>query len=325
MLSDLPALLGRAAARREPTRARSDAYRLVDDEADGLPGIVVDCYGEFAVLQTLSEAGARVAKDLARVLARGLPGLAAFRGVYLKRRVKADLRHVSRETLAPELPIEGEPAPAELMVHEDGLSYAVSLGDGLSTGLFTDQRDGRALVRREAAGARVLNLFAYTCSFTVAAARGGAKETTSVDVSQRALTRGARNLEHNGLAGPSHRILRADAVAFAARARRRGDLFDLVVLDPPTFGTHGKSTFSVERDYPRVCEDALALLAPGGCLLAVTNHQGTSRGKLRRTVLFAADRLGLQGGQVTDLEMPEDHPDRPQGFEPTKSVLYRRS
>jgi 23S rRNA (cytosine1962-C5)-methyltransferase len=244
--------------------------------------------------------------------------------VYLKRRIKADLRHAPREGFAPELPIEGEIAPPDLVVKEDELTYRVSLGHGLSTGFFTDQREGRALVRRDAGGARVLNLFAYTCSFTVAAARGGAVETTSVDVSQRALTRGAGNLELNALGGPSHRILRADAVAFVARARRRGDLFDTVVLDPPSFGTHGKSTFSVEKDYARVCEDALALLSPAGTLLAVTNHQGTSRTKLRRMVLFAAERLGLSGGELADLAMPEDHPHRPLGFEPTKSVLYRR-
>jgi 23S rRNA (cytosine1962-C5)-methyltransferase len=201
------------------------------------------------------------------------------------------------------------------------MKLRVELGGGLSTGLFTDQRDTRAMVRASTAGARILNLFAYTCSFTLAAALGGATTTTSVDVSQRALTWGNDNLVLNGVAGAAHRLLRGDAVSFLKRARRRGDRFDLVVLDPPSFGTHGRSTFSAPRDYGPIAEDALALVAPRGRLIAVTNHLGTSRAALRTLIQRAAAsaRVGLD--KMSDLPMPPDYPFRVDGEEPTKTVI----
>lgn len=289
---------------------------MVDDQADGLPSIVVDRYADFAVLSVFSEASAAEAPALARALLG-----VGLRGVYAKRRVRADLRRLPKEELAPEAPLAGEPAPPDLVVNENGMKFHVELSSGLSTGLFTDQRDTRALVCESSPGIRVLNLFAYTCSFTVAAALGGASATTSVDSSQRALTRGNDNLVLNGVAGDAHRLLRSDAISFVQRARRRGDRFDLVVLDPPSFGTQKHGTFSVERDYAAVAEDCLALLAPGGRLVAVTNHLGTSRGALRGLIERAAAAVRVRIDAISDVPMPTDHTFRPGGEEPTKTVV----
>jgi 23S rRNA (cytosine1962-C5)-methyltransferase len=167
----------------------------------------------------------------------------------------------------------------------------------------------------------VLNLFAYTCSFTVAAALGGASATTSVDLSQRSLARGHENLVLNGVSGAAHRLLRGDAVKLVKRARKRRDEFDLVVLDPPSFGTHRSGTFSVERDYARIAEDVFALLASGGRLVAVTNHLGTSRAALRILIERAAASAGARLDRIRDLPMPSDHSHRPGGNEPTKTVI----
>jgi 23S rRNA (cytosine1962-C5)-methyltransferase len=294
----------------------TDAYRLIDDQADGLPGVVIDRYGDFAVMSLFSDE----ATAGAPAIADALVGI-GLRGVYSKHRVRTDLRRARREELAPETPFSGEPSPPDLVVTEHGMKVRVDIASGLSTGLFTDQRDTRVLVRASSEGARVLNLFAYTCSFTVAAALGGAAATTSVDVSQRALARGNDNLVLNGVAGPSHRLLRGDAASFVRRARRRGDRFDLVVLDPPSFGTHGGSTFSVERDYARIAEGALALLSTRGRLVAVTNHLGTNRAALRELIERAASAAGVRLEPLRDLPMPPDYPYRPRGQEPTKTVL----
>jgi 23S rRNA (cytosine1962-C5)-methyltransferase len=201
----------------------------------------------------------------------------------------------------------------------------VSLFDGLSTGLFVDQRDNRKRVRDEARGKRVLNLFSYTCSFSVAAALGGAASTVSIDLSGRALERGRENFARNGVAvGPEHRLLREEARAWLVRARRRGDQYDVIVLDPPTFAsTGGKNSFRSVKDYAEVARDALGLLAPSGTLLAVTNHKGTSQEELRRILRRAAGLANRRVTQLKDLASPVDCPKVYGEPHPSRSVLVR--
>src|SRR6185503_20361169 len=128
----------------------------------------------------------------------------------------------------------------------------------------------RSRLRDEARKKSVLNLFSYTCSFSVAAALGGASTTVSIDLSSRALERGRENFARNGIPpGREHRLLREEVRAWLVRARRRGEKYDLIVLDPPTFAsTEGKNSFRSVKDYAEVARDALCLLAPSGALLA---------------------------------------------------------
>jgi 23S rRNA (cytosine1962-C5)-methyltransferase len=296
------ALLSRAAALRAEVRAVTNAYRLVDDAADGCPNMTVDCYADWAVLSLYdSSADARL-EAIAGALTHGFA-----RGVYVKRHVRGDQRRRDRADVAPSSPAAGEPAPETVLVDEHGMRLTARLFDGLSTGLFTDQRDNRRLVRELAHDARVLNLFAYTCSFSVAAALGGAAETVSVDLSKRALERGRENLAQNGVSSSDHRLVHEDVLSFVPRALRRGDRYDIVVLDPPSFGTRARKTFSVERDYSALLQQTIELLAPGGRLLAVTNHRKTSLSELRRMAESAA--LGARRIPVTlrGLEPPSDH------------------
>lgn len=303
-------------------RARHDgappttAFRLVNGEGDLLPGIVIDAYGDLAVLSLYApELVARAAELGEVLLAHG------FTGVYSKTRVRADLRHQVAEELAAEVPVAGSgPPEGATIVVENGMRFGVTLGAGLSTGLFVDQRDNRARVREAAAGGRVLNLFSYTCSFSVAAALGGASEVVSVDLSGRALERGRKNFELNGLDPAAHRFFKEDAVKWLGRAARRGERFRLIVLDPPSFSTVGKGTFSVERRYGEVASLALALLEPGGQLLAVTNHTRTSPQALRRTLREAAARAGRRVVALRDGANGLDCPEGAEGPWPSKSV-----
>jgi 23S rRNA (cytosine1962-C5)-methyltransferase len=241
--------------------------------------------------------------------------------VYLKSRVRTDLRRVNADELAPRAVLAGAEAPETLVVQEHGMSFGVTLNDGLSTGLFIDQRDNRQRVRALAADKRVLNLFAYSCSFSVAAALGGARETLSVDVSARALARGRQNFELNGIQG-EHRFLKEDALVWLERARRRQDHYDLVVLDPPSFATvAGGESFSFSRGYARLAELAFAVLSPGGSLLAVTNHRKTSPAALRRMLEAAARAAGRHIERLKELPSGRDCPDSEHGPEPSKSVL----
>lgn len=295
-------LLSRAAALRAEVRAVTNAYRLVDDAADGYPDLTVDCYADWAVVSLYDSSVDDRLEPLSAALVGGF-----VRGVYVKRHVRGDQRRRDRADVAPAIPVAGDPAPATVLVDEHGMRLAAHLYDGLSTGLFTDQRNNRRLVRELARDARVLNLFAYTCSFSVSAALGGAAETVSVDLSKRALERGRENFEQNELPSPKHRLIHEDVLTFVPRAIRRKERYDLVVLDPPSFGTRARKTFSVDRDYAALLRQTVELLAPGGRLLAVTNHRKTSLAELRGMAEAAA--LGARREPVTlrSLEPPADH------------------
>jgi 23S rRNA (cytosine1962-C5)-methyltransferase len=198
----------------------------------------------------------------------------------------------------------------------------VRLGDGLSTGLFLDQRGNRRRVRELAAGKSVANLFAYTCAFTVAAALGGASRTVSVDASAAALERGRANLVHaDVLERGEHTFVAADAFAWLERAARRGERFDLVIVDPPTYSSTRRGRFVAGSDYVDLATAALAVVARGGKLLACTNHRGIEQARFRRMLLEAARAAKRDVVQVKDLAPPPDYPPPP-GKEPqTKSAL----
>lgn len=190
------------------------------------------------------------------------------------------------------------------VVEENGLRFRVNLVDYLDTGLFLDHRNTRARVRDEAEGKRFLNLFAYTGSFTVYAAAGGAAETTTVDLSNTYLRWAQENLELDGLWDPArHELVRADVIRWLRQAR--GRQWDLVVLDPPSFSVSKEmtGTFEVQRDHVGMLRDALALVAPGGVLYFSTHFTG-----------FELDTAGLGAGvsieELTPASIPEDFKNR---------------
>lgn len=184
-------------------------------------------------------------------------------------------------------------------VEEQGLKFWVNLGDYLDTGLFLDHRLTRARVRAEASGKRFLNLFAYTGSFTVYAAAGGAKSTTTVDMSNTYLDWARENLALNGFTGPRHELIRADVVRWLQEAAAEGRKYDLAVLDPPSFSASKKmtGTFNVQRDQARLLRDMLALLAPEGVLYFSTNYQGFQ---------LEAEKVDANFEELTPRSIPED-------------------
>jgi 23S rRNA (cytosine1962-C5)-methyltransferase len=294
------------------------AFRLANEAGDGLAGVAIDVYGTHLLVHLYSPE-AEACRE--RIL-----DAAFFLGpssVYVKTHPKQanTLVDTHKDSLAPSHALRGEDAPDPLVICESGLSYRVRLGDGLKTGIFLDQRENRRVVRSLSEGKRVLNLFAYTCAFTVAAAAGAATSTVSVDVSPGTLAWGRENLEQNGLLEGRHEFVHADVFAWLKDAKRRSATFDLVILDPPSYATTHRSRFSAESDYHALAAEALALVAPGGRLLACTNHRGITRAKFRRALHQAGREAGRELVQVKDLPDPEDFPP-PYGAEPhLKSVL----
>jgi len=315
--------LGRSDTGPEPTTA----FRLVNEEGDSLPRLAVDVYGSWLVAQLYGDDGpwsdgARKANLFDRLHGLG------FDGVYLKVRPKQAnvIVDTRRAEVAPALPVRGVAAPEELTILQAGVPFLVRLGDGLSTGLFLDQRANRRRVHEMVAGKSVANLFSYTCGFTVAAAQGDAARTVSVDASASALERGQANLALAGVLDPArHTLVAQDSFAWLDRCAKRGERFDLVIVDPPSYSTTRRGRFVAQSDYESLAAAALAIVSPGGRLLACTNHRGISQARFRRMLFDACRRAKREPAQVKDLPPPSDFPCAP-GAEPhTKSVLVTLS
>jgi 23S rRNA (cytosine1962-C5)-methyltransferase len=273
---------------------------------DGLAGFTVDVYDRFLVVSSYLTDATATGREQEFLDALAPLG---FAGVYLKRRPKQAnvLGADERRDRAPERAARGQDAPSEFEIRESGLPFLVRLGDGLSTGLFLDQRENRAEVRARASGLRVLNLFAYTCAFGAAAAVGGARETVNVDLAKGALERGKRNYQANGVDLTNHRFYARDVLEELPRILRRGERFDLVIADPPSYarGRHGR--FTIERSFEGLLVELLQLLAPHGSLFASTNHAGLAVTPFERTVRSACRTMGASA-QISLRPPPPDYP-----------------
>ena len=303
---------------RDDARA-TDVFRLLHGSGDGTPGLFVDVYGEHLVVQLASdEAFAAEAVILDAMKALGP------RGIYLKRRPKkaSDVVTTRSESLAPSEPVHGDAAPDPMIVREHGIAYPVRLGDGLGTGLYLDQRDNRRRVIALSAEKRVLNLFAYACAFSMAAARGSAQHVTSVDVSAPALERGANALASSFPDIP-HEVLQADVFAMLANWAREGRTFDLVICDPPTYATTRASRWTSGDDWRGLVAQIARVLAPEGVLVATSNDQRIGAARFRKLV-----ELGMGDVKVTRVrtyDPPRDFPVGAGGEPHLKTVVLSRS
>lgn len=199
----------------------------------------------------------------------------------------------------------GPQFPERWQAWEDSILFNLRADTGLSPGLFVDQRANRALLRRQSRDTKVLNLFAYTCSFSVAAALGGAAAVTSVDVSQRFLDWGKENFVSNGLSIQGHIFSKADARDYLTLARKRGWLFHFIILDPPSFSRSKGKPFTVKKELVPMAKSCMDLLVPGGELLVSTNLSTWPMEDLRhelKEALKCVIRPGECGPDITDKE-----------------------
>lgn len=252
---------------QELAGAGTNAHRLANAR-DGW----LDRYGDYVMWSGVSPV------SLERVMSGAQENFGFFPlGVWQRQLVK------SSDDQRPAELLHGHD-PGEFMVREDGVAYSVDLAVGYSTGLFLDQRGNRRMVREQRPG-RLLNLFAYTCSFSVVAGMAGA-ETCSVDAGKRALARGRANFALNGLAEDDgrHRFVADDAVKVVTRLRRRGEVYDTIILDPPTFGRASGQAFRLERDLPGLVAGCYEMLSAGGRLLVSCNYRQWSSAILCRVI-----------------------------------------
>lgn len=244
------------------------ALRWHDFELDGLDDVSVDLFGDVAVLSLYDGWPPEREAELAQQLfAAG-----QLTAVYVKRRPKEAKRQANEQgdRLAPVAPLLGNGVDA-LTISENGVQFEIRPPNGLSVGLYLDARDARAWVRAHAAQKSVLNLFAYTCGFGLLARLGGARRAVNVDLSRKVLDWGRRNYELNGVSTDDRDFIAGDSFDWLKRFAKKGDVFDLIVLDPPSFATSSKSRFLAGKDYPRLVQAAVSALAPGGTVVACCN------------------------------------------------------
>lgn len=275
----------------------TEAFRLVDGEADGCAGLWLDVFGRHWIGQSRDR---ELPHSWMRLVDDGFCD-----SLWLKQ--------LSKESKEAPVRVAGA-APDSFVVTEQGMRLEIQPAAGYSCGVFLDQRDNRRRVRDTVAGqpgARVLNLFSYTCSFSVAAALGGAV-VTSVDLNGGYLEWGKRNFALNGLDAGAHHWVKGDSFDWLGAFAKKGRQFDGVILDPPTFSRGvKKKVFRVEEDYVELAELAAAVISPGGWLLACANTHRMEAKDFSAAVGAGLARAGRRAaGGMEAVRMPADFPGR---------------
>jgi 23S rRNA (cytosine1962-C5)-methyltransferase len=313
-----------AAQRREVLDAQTNAQRLVFGEADQLPGLIVDRYGDWAVVQILSAA---IEYWRAAVLdaVASLPGI---RHVYERSDAATRQREGLPPVAGPVTKFHQEPDVHVVPVIENGVHYRVDIAKGHKTGFYVDQRDNRALVGALAKGKRVLNCFCYTGGFSLAALVNGAAEVISIDSSGDALARGALNQSVNlGIAGDARSEWRDENVFDALKQLLAdGEMFDIVILDPPKFAPSVAHLDKAARAYKEISMKGLKLLKPNGYLLTFSCSGAMSVDLFQKVIAGAVVDSRIDMQMLRRLEAGIDHPmlmTHPEG-EYLKGLLLQR-
>ena len=284
--------------------------RLINAESDGLPGIVVDRYGDYLVVQLYTSAVSALRDHLLDALFEQLQPTA----IYEQRRFRSLAGEAPRQAAA-EL-VRGQAAPVELEVKEDDLAFVVDVTAPLSTGLFADLREGRRAVRHWAKDRRVLNLFSYTGAISVYAQAGGAAEVCAIDVAAKVHARARRNFAASGFDPEKPEHIVGDVFKVLARFGERGRKFDVVVVDPPAFSSsaaRGGKPWSAMRDYKELIAAALAVTEPQGMLIAASSTHKMSASEFELALAAGALAAGTRLQVVDRRGLPPDFPTLP-GF-----------
>ena len=308
MSSGARALLARALERRQPLRedGRTTAFRWLNGGADGFPGVTLDLFGDVGVLSTYDR------QDPGPV-AEAAMELLSLRAVYGKARPRqaGTLGGEERAARAPAAPLRGEPVET-VEVSEQGLRFRIRPGEGLAVGLYLDMREARGWVRSHAQDRTLLNCFAYTGAFAVAARAGGATRAVDVDLSRRSLRWAEENARLNAQSPPPTDRIAGDVFDWLRRLARKGERFDAVVLDPPGFARGKTGTFSASQDWPDLVGQAAPLVAPGGWLLAACNVAALPARRFEAALAEGVRRAGRTAEEVarpdaSSLDFPVPH------------------
>ncbi len=280
--------------------SRGEGMRLIHAESDGLPGLVVDQYGEVLVMQ-IGSAGAERWRDTCADILQEL-----CNPVCIYERSDSDSRTL--EGLPQRNGVLRGSLPESLIIEEHGLRFAVDVAHGQKTGFYLDQRDNRALTGTLAQDKDVLNCFCYSGGFSLYALRGGAKTVLSIDSSEEALQLAQRNVELNKLDGSRAEWQCADVFIALRKLRDQNRKFDLIILDPPKFAPTAAFAEKAARGYKDIALLGFKLLRPGGLLCTYSCSGGISDDLFQKIIAGAALDAGVDAQIVYKLHAAPDHP-----------------
>jgi 23S rRNA (cytosine1962-C5)-methyltransferase len=304
---------------REPLRASdTTAYRWVYGEGDGLPGLVADRYGDYAIIQTYADSLSAIVPQVSAAMRRCDPEL---RGILLRESGRdgqaadeqVELGAQQRAKTAGTKLMWGEAPPADLVVQEQGLYFRANLFEGQKTGLFLDQRENRRTVEQLAGGREVLNCFSYTGGFSLYALRGGAAHVVSADIGQGLDAAASQNLALNGLPAERHQFITEDCFALLDAYAKAERHFQMVILDPPSFARSKSSQQAALRAYTRLNALGLRCVEIGGLLVTSSCTSQVGPEAFRSLLADAAVQAGRRLQIIHEAGHPLDHP-VPAGF-----------
>ncbi len=276
----------------------TNAFRIFNGEGDGIGGLTVEYFDEYLCINWYSK-GIYSFRD---TILNSLTRVISFKGIYEKKRFNEDGKYVKQDDF-----VMGERAPEPLIVKENGVKFAIYLNDGAMVGVFLDQREVRKTIRdKYSSGKSVLNTFSYTGAFSVFAALGGAKMTTSVDLANRSLSKTRENFMINGIDPEKQEIIVEDVFKYFKYAVKRDLKFDLVILDPPSFAKSKDFIFSVDRDYKELLKEAIDITQSGGVIVCSTNSASFDRNKFKKFIKEAFEESRFSYKVLEEFSLPND-------------------
>jgi 23S rRNA (cytosine1962-C5)-methyltransferase len=278
---------------------KTTAFRVLNGEGDGVGGLTIDYFDEFYMLTWYSMG---IYEFKAEIL-DALKSATKYKGIYQKKRFDGKGKYLDDDDDF----VCGIKAPSPLIVKENGANFAIHLDDGAMVGVFLDQKDVRKTIRDTyAKGKTVLNTFSYTGAFSVFAALGGAKKTTSVDLAKRSLGKTKEQFYVNNIDASTQNIIVDDVFNYFKYAVRKKLLFDMVVLDPPSFARSKKHTFSASKDYVKLLKEAIQITNKNGIIVASTNAANFSMMTFSDFVFKAFKELNGRYKVEKSFSLPKD-------------------
>ncbi|MDH5161825.1 class I SAM-dependent rRNA methyltransferase [Heyndrickxia oleronia] len=289
-----------AIQRREEYYNSSDttAFRVFNGEGDGIGGITIENFDGYYLINWYSKGIYQFHEEIIQ----SLTNLVDYKGIYQKKRFDTKGKYIEEDDF-----VTGERGQFPILVKENGVQFAIYLNESAMVGVFLDQREVRKTIRdKYAKGKKVLNTFSYTGAFSVFAALGGATKTTSVDLANRSLNKTIEQFSINEIDYEAQDIIVEDVFNYFKYAVRKQLLFDMVILDPPSFARSKKYVFSAEKDYKNLLKEAIAITEDHGIIVASTNCSTFGMGKFKGFIDTAFKESGKKYKLMEEFSLPDD-------------------